>query len=52
MTVKTCLTLTDAIFETGASGVPCKSQKSFLEIGQDATTTLLDLTLLELSKQF
>ena len=32
--------LTDAIFETGVSGVPSKSQKSFICVGVGQTITL------------
>ena len=35
--------LTDAIFETGASGVPSKSQKSFICVGVGQTITLKSL---------
>ena len=35
--------LTDAIFETGASGVPSKSQKSFICGGMRQTITLKSL---------
>ena len=38
--IDTQLLLTDTIFETGASGVPSKSQKSFICGGVGQTITL------------
>ena len=37
------LALTDSIFETGESGVPSKSQKSFIFDGVEQTITLKSL---------